>query len=68
MAAFFGTYLAWVFYASALVLTALSGYDLDRVIKYVSGRMGAARCGRMIGMIAGTMTKDEISRSKARER
>jgi hypothetical protein len=27
----FATYLTWVFYAPALVLTALSGYDLDRI-------------------------------------
>jgi hypothetical protein len=27
----FATYLTWIFYAPALVLTALSAYDLDRV-------------------------------------
>jgi hypothetical protein len=27
----FATYLTWIFYAPALVLTALSSYDLDRV-------------------------------------
>ena len=27
----FATYLTWVFCAPALVLTALSGYDLDRI-------------------------------------
>ena len=27
----FATYLTWIFYAPALVLTALSGYDLDRI-------------------------------------
>jgi hypothetical protein len=33
----FATYLTWVFYAPALVLTALSSYDSEWIVKYLLG-------------------------------